>query len=212
MPRRIIEVDGAQWQVAMSGRSTQYNKDEFGLVFTRGTGARSRAARGALLAARRQEPGAVPRRNSATASWPTCWPSRSPAGPHPSWVTAADRHRSGTACRPVHRSPRPLERIGREPGAGGRGVTRPGRGLTAISLTDHDTVAGVPAAVAAGERVGVRVVSGCEFSPPRPGARCTSWGISFRPTARCSRTSSRVAVRIASGAPAPWWTACATWG
>jgi len=38
MPRRIIEVDGAQWQVAMSGRSTQYNKDEFGLVFTRGTG------------------------------------------------------------------------------------------------------------------------------------------------------------------------------
>lgn len=39
MPRRIIEVDGEQWQVAVSGRSTQYNKDEFGLVFTRGTGA-----------------------------------------------------------------------------------------------------------------------------------------------------------------------------
>jgi hypothetical protein len=38
MPRRIIEVDGEQWQVASSGRSTQYNKDEFGLVFTRGTG------------------------------------------------------------------------------------------------------------------------------------------------------------------------------
>ena len=38
MPRRIIEVDGAQWQVAVSGRSTQYTKDEFGLVFTRGTG------------------------------------------------------------------------------------------------------------------------------------------------------------------------------
>jgi hypothetical protein len=38
MPRRIIEVDGEQWQVAVSGRSTQYNKDEFGLVFTRGTG------------------------------------------------------------------------------------------------------------------------------------------------------------------------------
>ncbi|HTG49733.1 MAG TPA: PHP domain-containing protein [Gemmatimonadales bacterium] len=41
-------------------------------------------------------------------------------------------------------------------------------GLTAISLTDHDTVAGVPAAVAAGERVGVRVVSGCEFSTAAP--------------------------------------------
>ena len=38
MPRRIIEVEGEQWQVAVSGRSTQYNKDEFGLVFTRGTG------------------------------------------------------------------------------------------------------------------------------------------------------------------------------
>jgi hypothetical protein len=38
MPRRIIEVDGEQWQVAVSGRTTQYTKDEFGLVFTRGTG------------------------------------------------------------------------------------------------------------------------------------------------------------------------------
>ena len=38
MPRRIIEVDGATWEVAVSGRTTQYLKDEFGLVFTRGTG------------------------------------------------------------------------------------------------------------------------------------------------------------------------------
>jgi len=38
MPRRIIEVDGAQWGVSVSGRVTQYLKDEFGLVFTRGTG------------------------------------------------------------------------------------------------------------------------------------------------------------------------------
>jgi 3',5'-nucleoside bisphosphate phosphatase len=41
-------------------------------------------------------------------------------------------------------------------------------GLGAISLTDHDTVAGVPAAAAAGERLGVRVVSGCEFSTSAP--------------------------------------------
>jgi 3',5'-nucleoside bisphosphate phosphatase len=41
-------------------------------------------------------------------------------------------------------------------------------GLAAISLTDHDTVAGVPAAVAAGERLGVRVVAGCEFSTAAP--------------------------------------------
>jgi hypothetical protein len=38
MPRRIIEVDGASWEVAVSGRVTQYVKDEFGLVFTRGVG------------------------------------------------------------------------------------------------------------------------------------------------------------------------------
>jgi hypothetical protein len=38
VPRRIIEVDGETWQAAVSGRLTQYTKDEFGLVFTRGTG------------------------------------------------------------------------------------------------------------------------------------------------------------------------------
>jgi hypothetical protein len=38
MPRRIIDVNGVQWEVAVSGRNTQYTKDEFGLVFTRGTG------------------------------------------------------------------------------------------------------------------------------------------------------------------------------
>ena len=38
MPRRIIEVDGEQWEVEVSGRRTQYVKDEFGLIFTRGVG------------------------------------------------------------------------------------------------------------------------------------------------------------------------------
>lgn len=38
MPRRIIEVDGDQWEVAGTGGVTQYVKDEFGLVFTRGAG------------------------------------------------------------------------------------------------------------------------------------------------------------------------------
>ena len=38
MPRRIIEADGEQWGVEVSGRVTQYVKDEFGLVFTRGVG------------------------------------------------------------------------------------------------------------------------------------------------------------------------------
>jgi predicted metal-dependent phosphoesterase TrpH len=37
-------------------------------------------------------------------------------------------------------------------------------GLSAIALTDHDTTAGFPEAHAAGVALGVRVVSGCEFS------------------------------------------------
>jgi hypothetical protein len=38
MPRRIFEVDGDQWEVEVSGRVTQYVKDEFGLLFSRGAG------------------------------------------------------------------------------------------------------------------------------------------------------------------------------
>jgi predicted metal-dependent phosphoesterase TrpH len=41
-------------------------------------------------------------------------------------------------------------------------------GLRAIALTDHDTVAGVPEALAAGQRYGIRVVGGCEFSAAAP--------------------------------------------
>jgi hypothetical protein len=40
--------------------------------------------------------------------------------------------------------------------------------LAAIALTDHDTVAGVAAAQAEGGRLGIRVVSGCEFSVAAP--------------------------------------------
>jgi hypothetical protein len=38
VPRRIITVGGQTWAVSVSGRVTQYTKDEFGLIFTRGTG------------------------------------------------------------------------------------------------------------------------------------------------------------------------------
>jgi predicted metal-dependent phosphoesterase TrpH len=37
-------------------------------------------------------------------------------------------------------------------------------GLTALALTDHDTIEGIPTARAAGARVGVRVISGVELS------------------------------------------------
>lgn len=35
MPRRIIEVRGERWEVAVNGARTQYTKDEFGLRFVR---------------------------------------------------------------------------------------------------------------------------------------------------------------------------------
>jgi predicted metal-dependent phosphoesterase TrpH len=40
--------------------------------------------------------------------------------------------------------------------------------IAAVALTDHDTVAGVPAAIEAGRSLGVRVVGGCEFSVAAP--------------------------------------------
>ncbi|HVF40815.1 MAG TPA: hypothetical protein VM939_13025 [Gemmatimonadaceae bacterium] len=38
MPARKINVDGVEWEVYPSGYITQYDQDEFGLFFTRGTG------------------------------------------------------------------------------------------------------------------------------------------------------------------------------
>jgi len=42
-------------------------------------------------------------------------------------------------------------------------------GLAAMALTDHDTVDGLPEAVAAGERIGVEVIPGVEISAKFPG-------------------------------------------
>ncbi len=38
MSRRILDIDGARWEVSPSGRVTQYTRDEFGLLFLKGTG------------------------------------------------------------------------------------------------------------------------------------------------------------------------------
>ena len=38
MPIRKITVAGEEWSVATSGFVTQYNQDEYGLLFTRGAG------------------------------------------------------------------------------------------------------------------------------------------------------------------------------
>jgi len=57
MPRRIIAADGEQWEVTGSGRITQYVKDEFGLIFTRGVGPdrEQRMARYSPLGAKSRE-------------------------------------------------------------------------------------------------------------------------------------------------------------
>lgn len=38
MPSRTISVDGKRWQVMPSGFITQYDRDEFGLIFVQGSG------------------------------------------------------------------------------------------------------------------------------------------------------------------------------
>jgi hypothetical protein len=38
MPTRTITIDGKQWKVFPSGRITQYDRDEFALVFVSGDG------------------------------------------------------------------------------------------------------------------------------------------------------------------------------
>jgi len=39
MPSRTIEIEGQRWSVYPSGYVTQYDGDEFALLFVRGTGA-----------------------------------------------------------------------------------------------------------------------------------------------------------------------------
>ena len=38
MARRVINIDGERWLVYPSGRVTAYERDEFGIVFEKGTG------------------------------------------------------------------------------------------------------------------------------------------------------------------------------
>ena len=40
MPTRTLSVDGREWRVFPSGYVTQYEHDEFGLMFISGTGAK----------------------------------------------------------------------------------------------------------------------------------------------------------------------------
>lgn len=57
MPERSITVNGQTWRVAPSGYVTQYDRDEFGLIFTRTTtgGREVRVTRYSPLGARSRE-------------------------------------------------------------------------------------------------------------------------------------------------------------
>ena len=57
MPTRKITVAGEEWSVATSGFVTQYDQDEYGLLFTRGTGdaRETRVTRYSPLGARSRE-------------------------------------------------------------------------------------------------------------------------------------------------------------
>lgn len=38
MPVRKVDIEGEEWTVTPTGRVTQYSRDEFGIVFSRGAG------------------------------------------------------------------------------------------------------------------------------------------------------------------------------
>ena len=204
MPRRIIEVDGEPWEVAVSGRSTQYTKDEFGLVFSRGTGPEPGAARRALHAARRQEPRAVaePAERPGAAGAAGALAAvldRARDGVPP--LTTPDRRSAGPAGRPA----RALDRVRRQPAAGaGRGaraarrVSRPWR--SPITIPSPACPRPSRPATASGSGWWAAASS----ARPRPGARCTCWGTSCRPTRPSSRPSSSAAAPIASAAGVRW--------
>jgi hypothetical protein len=57
MPQRTIAIDDAEWEVAPTGRVTQYSRDEFGLIFRRrgGDPSEARIVRYAPLGSRAPE-------------------------------------------------------------------------------------------------------------------------------------------------------------
>lgn len=57
MPTRTIDVQGTTWKVSPSGYVTQYVRDEFTMLFTKGTGPdrEVRVAKYSPLGARRRE-------------------------------------------------------------------------------------------------------------------------------------------------------------
>ena len=202
------------WEVAVSGRSTQYTKDEFGLVFTRGTGPdrEQRVVRYSPLGAKSRELSlGEPERPR---SWRDLLAVSQPA---------LDRARAGLP---------PLTATGQAPPAG-----------PTVDLHVHSTASdGSLAPEAVVQRARAAGLDGDRAHRPRyrrrrarggrgrraarrPGGRRLrvlhrrALGRDARPgvlpsdrLARCSRPSSSAAAPIACGAPAPWWTGCSAMG
>lgn len=73
------------------------------------------------------------------------------------------------------------------------------RGLETLALTDHDTIDGVEEARAAGERIGLEIITGLELAARYPGGNATSSCGSPTPArTRSWSTSPRSATRGAS--------------
>ena len=130
MPRRIIEAErravGGQCQ--RQGHSISQGRVRPDFHPRGGTG--PGAAGDQILAARRQEQGAVAGAAERSRSCVTCWRTPNLPGPPPKWGTGADRQTPST-CRGNDRPARALDRIRRERRArrcseAGRGRRPPG--------------------------------------------------------------------------------------
>ena len=150
-------------------------------MFTRGTGPdrERRVARYSPLGAKSRELSLEPAERPGAAR--TCWPTRSRPGPRPRWGTAADlRPAARRRARPVDLHVHSTASDGSLPpeavvGRARRGRTRrhrphrPRHRWPAFPRPSRPASASASAWWAA-----------ASSPPPRPGARCTCWGISCR--------------------------------
>ena len=196
MPTRTLAADGKTWLVFPSGRVTQYDRDEFGLIFVSGTGADARSARHALFAGRR--------RARASSSLVELTRRRSAA---PVRVLAAERHVARSRLHGVtrasgrrRRAPAPSSTSTRTRRRRTDRALRPTSsakrkrvGLQAIALTDHDTLDGIAEAVATGAELGVRVVPGVELSAVEGDVETHILGLHLSDTRRAGGAARRAA-------------------
>ena len=148
---------GRSWQVIPSGYVTQYDHDEFGLMFIRGTGPdrEVRVTRYSPHGARSREQSLA---ELTDADLARLFEQSQPSDTSPeAGYTLVTRRRRGDRRAFVDLHMHSTASDGsRSPAEVVRAAKR--AGLAAIALTDHDTMAGLAEAAAAGAELGVRVV------------------------------------------------------